>query len=165
MRTTFALIAALILLLEPSLFAQAPPGADGTVLEEHPYTLPYPSIESWLKAIHNRDPQFGPERQAFMRSLFGPSFDRVRRGIVVITRLTYASDRNRVVAYLLRPQTKQAGRRPAVIYNRGGNREFGALDMPDLLDLTGLAAHGYVVIASQYRGNDGGTGKEEFGGG
>ena len=54
---------------------------------------------------------------------------------------------------------------PAVIYNRGGNREFGAInDTTAMILLGSLAQHGYVVVASQYRGNAGGEGREEFGG-
>jgi dipeptidyl aminopeptidase/acylaminoacyl peptidase len=51
-----------------------------------------------------------------------------------------------------------------VIYNRGGNREFGALKTRDFLYLTDIAMRGYIVVASQYRGNDGGEGQEEYGG-
>jgi dipeptidyl aminopeptidase/acylaminoacyl peptidase len=52
-----------------------------------------------------------------------------------------------------------------VIYNRGGNREFGALrDGPAAGLLGRVASWGYVVVASQYRSNAGGEGREEFGG-
>ena len=50
---------------------------------------------------------------------------------------------------------------PGLIYNRGGNREFGTINTTMLCKLTRA---GFVVMASQYRGNCGGTGKEEFGG-
>lgn len=50
---------------------------------------------------------------------------------------------------------------PIVIYNRGGNREFGALKAEQLCR---FAEYGYLVAGSQYRGNCGGTGREEFGG-
>ena len=52
-----------------------------------------------------------------------------------------------------------------MIYNRGGNREFGKLEEKTLSSYVSYwAEQGYVVLASQYRGNDGGEGKEEFGG-
>jgi dipeptidyl aminopeptidase/acylaminoacyl peptidase len=50
------------------------------------------------------------------------------------------------------------------VYNRGGNREFGSIRTADLMEFAGLALDGFVVLASQYRGNDGGEGAEEFGG-
>ena len=46
-------------------------------------------------------------------------------------------------------------------FNRGGNREFGRLTDETIV---GLADLGYIVLASQYRGNDGGSGCEQFGG-
>jgi dipeptidyl aminopeptidase/acylaminoacyl peptidase len=82
---------------------------------------------------------------------------------VAITAITYASDGLRVKGYLAVP--KKGEHLPAVIFNRGGNRAFAQLSAEDAVRrLGGLARWGYVVAASQYRGNDGGEGKEEFGG-
>jgi dipeptidyl aminopeptidase/acylaminoacyl peptidase len=53
---------------------------------------------------------------------------------------------------------------PALVFNRGGSREYGKVTVGMLKHLSSLAAQGYVVLASQYRGNDGGEGREEFGG-
>lgn len=50
---------------------------------------------------------------------------------------------------------------PALVFNRGGNREFGSLRP---IVLCRYASKGYAAFGSQYRGNCGGTGKEEFGG-
>ena len=49
----------------------------------------------------------------------------------------------------------------SIVYNRGGNREFGTL-RPETV--CRFAAEGYAVFGSQYRGNAGGTGAEQFGG-
>jgi dipeptidyl aminopeptidase/acylaminoacyl peptidase len=82
---------------------------------------------------------------------------------VVIQRITYLSDGLRVRGYLVEPVDGDS--LPAVIYNRGGNRDFGAFtDTSAVFLLAPLAAKGYVVAASQYRGNMGGEGQEEFGG-
>ena len=62
-------------------------------------------------------------------------------------------------------QPKKDGKYPCIIYNRGGNRDFGALKVDQRsLNLAKLASHGYIVIASQYRGDGGSEGQEEFGG-
>ncbi|MCD6130206.1 MAG: prolyl oligopeptidase family serine peptidase [Deltaproteobacteria bacterium] len=53
---------------------------------------------------------------------------------------------------------------PVIIFNRGGNREFDKITVRKLKYLSYLASNNYVVIASQYRGNEGGEGHEEFGG-
>lgn len=77
-------------------------------------------------------------------------------------RLVYASDHLRVVGFLVQP-SRRAGKLPVLIYNRGGNRTFGEIVPPDG-GLSELAANGYVVLASQYRGAGGGEGRDEFGG-
>ncbi|QEE51426.1 S9 family peptidase [Flavobacterium alkalisoli] len=77
--------------------------------------------------------------------------------------ITYASDSLKVNGYLVQPKTQ--GPHPVIIFNRGGNRDFGELILPYAYRFLGpLAKEGYVVIASQYRGNGGSEGTEEFGG-
>jgi dipeptidyl aminopeptidase/acylaminoacyl peptidase len=82
---------------------------------------------------------------------------------VIFYHITYLSDGLKVKGYLAVP--KKPGKYPCVIFNRGGNKEFSAITNAAFLRLIGkLAASGYVVGASQYRGNAGGEGLEEFGG-
>jgi len=78
-------------------------------------------------------------------------------------KILYMSDGLKVVGYLLYPKNK--GKYPGIIYNRGGNKEFGKITIKKVgAILAKVASWGYVVVASQYRGNDGGEGHEEFGG-
>ena len=82
---------------------------------------------------------------------------------VQLHRITYLSDGLKVKGYLAAP--KNGERLRCLIYNRGGNHEFGALRDGTAAGLLGrVAGWGYVVVASQYRGNAGGEGREEFGG-
>jgi dipeptidyl aminopeptidase/acylaminoacyl peptidase len=77
--------------------------------------------------------------------------------------LTYLSDGLKVKGYLAIPKSDR--KYPCVIFNRGGSLEFSAITEEIFFRLAGkLAASGYVVVGSQYRGNSGGEGKEEFGG-
>lgn len=78
-------------------------------------------------------------------------------------RITYLSDELKVVGFLLAPKTRDK-KLPVLIYNRGGNRDYGMITENLLVYLAFLASNSYVVLASQYRGNDGGEGREEFGG-
>ncbi len=83
--------------------------------------------------------------------------------LVDIDEITYISDGLRVTGHLITPRTP--GPHPCLIYNRGGNREFGANSPTRVARrLARFASWGYVVAASQYRGNMGGEGVEEFGG-
>jgi len=77
--------------------------------------------------------------------------------------ITYLSDGLKVKGLLVKP--KKHGQYPCIIYNRGGNRESGSLKIAHgIYTLGEIAKEGYVVIASQYRGNGGSEGQEEFGG-
>lgn len=77
--------------------------------------------------------------------------------------ITYMSDGLKVKGLLAMP--KEEGIYPCIIFNRGGNRDFGSLKVAHGATLLGqMASRGYVMIASQYRGNAGGEGAEEFGG-
>lgn len=76
----------------------------------------------------------------------------------------YESDGLKVKGYMSYPKDTSK-KYPVIIYNRGGNREFGNLNKYKMTFIIAKAASwGYVVLASQYRGNDGGEGMEEFGG-
>lgn len=74
----------------------------------------------------------------------------------------YRSSGLRVAAYLFRPPSP--GPHPVIVWLRGGNRAFGKVEQLTLLNLQALADAGFVVLAPQYRGVDGGEGADEFGG-
>lgn len=80
-----------------------------------------------------------------------------------INEITYWSDSLRVNGYIVQP--KKLGKYPCIIWNRGGVKEYGALSLIRVSAMLGkLASKGYVVIATQYRGNGGSEGQEEYGG-
>lgn len=56
---------------------------------------------------------------------------------------------------------ESAGQWPIFVYCRGGSGRFGAVR---LHWIEAFASHGYIVFAPCYRGNEGGEGKDEFGG-
>ncbi len=78
-------------------------------------------------------------------------------------RITYLSDGLQVTGYIAEP--KEKGKYPCIISNRGGNRDFSKWTPLFIAYYLGrMASWNYIIIASQYRGNDGGEGKEDFGG-
>jgi dipeptidyl aminopeptidase/acylaminoacyl peptidase len=78
-------------------------------------------------------------------------------------KIVYLSDGLKITGYMSVP--KKAGKYPCVIFNRGGNRDHSSIGDNGLIRFFGLVSNwGYVVVGSQYRGNAGGEGKEEFGG-
>jgi dipeptidyl aminopeptidase/acylaminoacyl peptidase len=115
---------------------------DAKIISRKPYFVPDTSIQKLQKII--------PDIQSIINA-------------VNFYSITYFSDGLRVTGYLAVP--KKQGKYPSIIYNRGGNRDFGAItDMAIVRMLGNVANWGYVCIASQYRGNMGSEGKEEFGG-
>ncbi len=84
---------------------------------------------------------------------------------VAVNRIAYESDGLKVTGISAIPAKINDKTYPILIYNRGGNREFGRLTVLAVIrTLVPFARAGYLVYASNYRGNDGGEGSEEFGG-
>lgn len=86
-------------------------------------------------------------------------------GIEVSTyKLEYESDDCTVVSYISIPNAciQEQKPYPCIIYNRGGNREYGANTPENIAYMAETS--GRIIFATQYRGVDGGTGIEEFGG-
>lgn len=83
---------------------------------------------------------------------------------VLVERISYLSDGLNVKGYLAYP--KETSRKyPCIIFCRGGFANAGALDDFYAQGILGqIASWGYVVLETQYRGNVGGEGKDEFGG-
>jgi tetratricopeptide (TPR) repeat protein len=80
-------------------------------------------------------------------------------------KIRYLSDKLEVVGFIFVPLHENLSQKlPLIIYNRGGNREFSKITDDKFTYMSLFALNGYVVLASQYRGNDGGQGKEEYGG-
>jgi dipeptidyl aminopeptidase/acylaminoacyl peptidase len=131
----------LIFLFSNLLFAQ-----DGRILEKKAILLPdFPANSKDDSSARSELRKPAPSRS------------------VDFSRIVYSSDGLRVVAYVAQP--KAPGKYPCIIANRGGNRSFGQWNAGSIEHFLGtMASWGYVVIASQYRGNDGESGSEEFGG-
>lgn len=81
-----------------------------------------------------------------------------------VEKITYDSDGLKVKGYLAFP--KNADKKlPCIIWCRGGIGNAGAIDSFNAKGIFGqLASWGYVVLSTQYRGNDGSEGRDEFGG-
>lgn len=79
--------------------------------------------------------------------------------------IRYMSDGLEVVGILAQPKDDKAKKRPVIIYNRGGSNDSGKMAVWTLKNnFYSLVKAGYCVLASQYRGNDGGQGTDHLGG-
>lgn len=80
---------------------------------------------------------------------------------VEVYKISYLSDGLKINGFVVQP--KNPGKYPCVIYNRGGNRDFGAIGMRKCAGiLAKIANEGYVVIGSNYREGGGSEGRDEF---
>ena len=105
------------------------------------------------------------EQLGFTR-VYGPNVSvrgRYRISGVEAYAITYRSGGLTIAGFLIAPPHRP-GRLPVLIYNRGGNRNFAAINQSDLNWLASFARRGYLVLASQYRGGPGSMGRDEFGG-
>ncbi len=81
------------------------------------------------------------------------------------SRVVYESAGHTVTGILTRPEPAAQGSLPLIIFNRGGRNRYGMLNVLTLNNLLiPLAQQGYLLLSSNYRGVDGGTGEDEFGG-
>lgn len=82
----------------------------------------------------------------------------------IVEKITYLSDGLKIKGYLAYPKDTK-NKYPCIIWCRGGFKNAGAIDDFNAQGIFGqLASWGYVVLETQYRGNAGGEGKDEFGG-
>jgi dipeptidyl aminopeptidase/acylaminoacyl peptidase len=144
---------------------------DGTVLE-----LSAPALPAYAEWIAELSPFVAREyersglhaeleRQPLTSIVSRDEYERLERAVHEgrCSQLAYASGGLRVAGHILRPPQADS-KRPAILFARGGNRDFGSIGPLALLDLMVLADAGYVVVASQYRGGPGSEGNDHFGG-
>jgi dipeptidyl aminopeptidase/acylaminoacyl peptidase len=152
LRSRFATIAILLMLLLAATVARpVPKGSAGTRLLADEVWSPAPW--SALAAGPKRDVGRYADSAAYETARNDTAFDA--------RRWRYPSDSAEVVALVMRART--AARRPAIVYCRGSFIQQGQLD-GFLPLLHRLARAGYLVVAPQYRGSEGGTGRDEMGG-
>ncbi len=82
---------------------------------------------------------------------------------VEVFRIKYLSDGLKIVGFLLLPaHISEHEKLPAIVYNRPGIGDSHKINEDTLAYLSLLPAHGYVTAATQYRGNDGSEGREDY---
>ncbi|WP_396602613.1 alpha/beta hydrolase family protein [Algibacter sp. R77976] len=79
-------------------------------------------------------------------------------------KITYKSEGLKIGGFIAKPIQKKPFKLPTIIFCRGGNQSYGMLDAFQLKMLNDLSLKGFVVLASQLRGNTASEGVDEFGG-
>ena len=125
----------------------------------------FSSYESWKSALASKKPNFN--EKAFNWAFPEEKYNHIKQSLDCFD-FTYEVDGLTVEGYYLAPKQRDE-KTPVVIYNRGGNAQFGyVMFAKKLLLQAELAQAGYVVIGSQYRGASArfikNNGADEFGG-
>jgi dienelactone hydrolase len=84
-----------------------------------------------------------------------------------LVRIHYLSDGLKVVGFIYRPRITAGKKLPVILWCRGGvggDTAISNANFHDLHEMYRLASAGFLVMAPQYRGIDGGEGKDELGG-
>ncbi len=125
----------------------------------------FKSYDSWLNILKSKKKNFNAER--FQTYMPRAEFDKTK-STIACNDFTYSVDGLTVEGYYLLPRKTKAKKLPVIIFNRGGNGSFGYVIFGKKRSfLSDLAAQGFIVIGSQYRGGSGrikNNGEDEFGG-
>lgn len=135
------------------------------------FRKPFDNYDSWLammkKSMNKRakTEQELSERVARFTATFpSSSFYNFKATLDCIT-FKYKVGEEEVGGYLIRPKSQE--QLPIIVYNRGGNGNYGGMVFGGLMNrLMPLSEQGFVIVGSQYRGTfqRGGLLKDEFGG-
>ena len=79
-------------------------------------------------------------------------------------KIRYSSDGLKIEGFIAKPNNNESSKLPTIIFCRGGNQSFGMLNAFQLKMIKDLSLRGFVVLASQLRGNISSEGVDEFGG-
>lgn len=145
------LLIALVLTFTPALLAIAgTPATSAGFLSQTDCFEATPDYESWLESLPQRA-DGPPLSKALVQSLVPAKAFAFARAAFDCRIVTHASGGQTVSGYVVRLKTNpSAGKQPLLIYNRGGNGDFGKLDALHVFQtLLPLAKAGHVVAATR----------------
>ncbi|WP_448563363.1 alpha/beta hydrolase family protein [Thalassotalea ganghwensis] len=128
--------------------------------QEDCFSWVFSDYSSWRNAGNKSD-----EQKLQFDKLFGKDKFTLYKKNLSCRTFKYEVDGNVVHGYVIKP-TSSKTRLPVLVYNRGGNGNFGKVYFPNMfLNLFPIANEGFVIIGSNYRGTfTKNTLLDEFGG-
>lgn len=140
---------------------------NGTILEQEPVRLTA-TYEEWLRRAYDPvrtdplDPKLDLDR---VRHYYSAERYAALNGNadVRVDHIMYSSDGLKIRGFLLEPR-QHTGKLPVIVWCHGGAGEIGHIYTDELIRMSVWARAGFVVLASQYRGDGGSEGKDEQGG-
>src|ERR1043165_783789 len=155
MKPSLYMVTALVFFLSPCV-ASAQSGntaaTDGKIIEQAAYALPtHEQIPDQFKRVYSRE--------VVEKIRTSPDLE--------LLKIKYMSDGLKVAGFIYKPKNTEGKKLPVVIWNRGGAGEdtrISTANYNDFYEMYRVASEGFVGLASQYRGTDGGEGRDEVGG-
>lgn len=147
------------------------PNKDSSVKFRDCFTGSFSNYESWFEvikekyALSTKDPEVLANKLAMFKGLYTKeSFDYYKENLTC-ENIRYKVGEALVYGFVIKPKNI-TGKIPTIIYNRGGNGNYGAVIFGSMFgELFPLADRGFVIIGSQYRGTfTDNTKLDEFGG-
>ena len=145
--------------------AQEPPEKQvaGPFESRTEYTFPFETRAAWLTFVRTT-PGGVAAADDYSRLFPEADYARYRRGVTTRQfRISYRSDGLLIRGLMVQPRTP--GPHPVIIFNHGGVMQWGRIILPEVLEFHRLAERGYIVVASNYRGEGGSEGKPSMDGG
>ena len=142
-------------------------GELNAVIYIYPVEVDLELLDDIHKAILDLRQEYVEEVSIVQRELFGDDYslqyeiEMIPSDQIIFYRMRYKSGDYGVIALIAAPTDYKTIKYPVLIWNRGGNGDFGKNHSDEIQY---LARHGFIVLATQYRGVDGGTGIDRFGG-
>ncbi len=115
------------------------------------FAAPHDSYQNWMQAVMAKNPGNAKTQYIFKQRFPASDYQRFAN-TVHCESFVYQVNGVPVVGFLLKPKQQQ-GKLPVLVFNRGGNGGFGSCQFGNMFyDLMPLAEQGYLVLASNYRG-------------
>jgi dipeptidyl aminopeptidase/acylaminoacyl peptidase len=152
------LILASLLLASLSSYASNLINHEGVKNETNCFSWVFSDYDSWRVMIKNKYEEVAkPEevidkKMALFDSMFGKeNYEQFKNNLDCST-FEYEVDSHMVKGYIIKPKVTDK-KLPVLIYNRGGNGDFGGVVFGSMMiNLFPIAQEGFVIIGSQYRG-------------
>lgn len=121
---------------------------DNRIKEEKScFTWVFTDYSSWRNAGDKSD-----EEKLQFDAMFGEDKFNLYKKNLSCSTFKYEVDGNDVHGYIIKPKIAK-NKLPVLIFNRGGNGNFGKVYFPNMfLNLFPIADEGFVIVGSNYRG-------------
>lgn len=122
------------------------------------FSGPFGNYATWRDTLINQNPNYKTDedrnkaRLQFSRNFPRERYDYYKENLTC-SWFQYSVDGGKVNGYIIQKNLKESAAVPVLVYNRGGNGNFGGVVFGALFKrLFPIADRGFIIIGSQYRG-------------